>query len=370
MARITVEDCLDNVDNRFQLVLVATKRARQISLGADPMVPEENDKATVIALREIAEGLVGPGILDEEDKVPELSPYNARLGGGFDLPPGAEREMPGSLFAPIDAGDTLGGGAGEGSDDDTDAALIAALQREFSQNMFNDPNEEVATPPAADASASAPADAGGGYLGTGLPQSSDMITSDNLSPDATGSSSAQGDSLPGSAFSGSDPIASVEPVDDPALAPDPAPSLSDDNMGGLSASDAELLRALTADNFGAAADNEPAPAGDTGGASSDPLTAAEGSEEAASDEGLGEMFTSSALTDPSAKQDEPETVEALFGGDFSSEPAERPSVDSADVQGVSDGTSAETASGASQTTDDEQADGDPTTRKDSTDLDN
>ena len=66
MARITVEDCLENVDNRFQLVLVATKRARQLSDGAEPLVPVENDKHTVIALREIAEGLVTKAILDEK----------------------------------------------------------------------------------------------------------------------------------------------------------------------------------------------------------------------------------------------------------------------------------------------------------------
>ena len=58
MARITVEDCLDNIDNRFELVLTATKRARQIGHGSDPMVQEENDKPTVIALREIADGLI------------------------------------------------------------------------------------------------------------------------------------------------------------------------------------------------------------------------------------------------------------------------------------------------------------------------
>lgn len=58
MARITVEDCLENVDNRFDLVLLATKRARQLVRGADPKVPWENDKPTVVALREIAEGLV------------------------------------------------------------------------------------------------------------------------------------------------------------------------------------------------------------------------------------------------------------------------------------------------------------------------
>lgn len=59
MARITVEDCLDNVDNRFDLVMLATKRARQLATGGkEPMVKEDSDKVTVIALREIAEGLI------------------------------------------------------------------------------------------------------------------------------------------------------------------------------------------------------------------------------------------------------------------------------------------------------------------------
>jgi DNA-directed RNA polymerase subunit omega len=58
MARITVEDCLDRVDNRFDLVLLACKRARQLTHGVDPLVPWENDKATVVALREIADGVV------------------------------------------------------------------------------------------------------------------------------------------------------------------------------------------------------------------------------------------------------------------------------------------------------------------------
>ena len=66
MARITVEDCLENVDNRFQLVLVATKRARQLFDGAEPLVEVDNDKHTVIALREIADGLVTKAILEEQ----------------------------------------------------------------------------------------------------------------------------------------------------------------------------------------------------------------------------------------------------------------------------------------------------------------
>ncbi len=68
MARITVEDCLDNIENIFEMVLVAAKRARRVAHGADPMVDLENDKPTVIALREIAEGLVSPSILEEVEE--------------------------------------------------------------------------------------------------------------------------------------------------------------------------------------------------------------------------------------------------------------------------------------------------------------
>ena len=51
MARVTVEDCLEKIDNRFDLVLVAAKRTRQLMLGADPLVTDDRDKPTVIALR-------------------------------------------------------------------------------------------------------------------------------------------------------------------------------------------------------------------------------------------------------------------------------------------------------------------------------
>ena len=76
MARVTVEDCLKNVPNRFELVMVASKRARDLALGAaDPLVPWEDDKSTVVALREIAEGLVDAKVLDEsstEDRMVAL----------------------------------------------------------------------------------------------------------------------------------------------------------------------------------------------------------------------------------------------------------------------------------------------------------
>ena len=81
MARITVEDCIDRIPNRFQLVLVATRRARQIARGATAMVEVENDKPTVLALREIADGKTGVAVLDEimddEPMVEEQQPPTA-----------------------------------------------------------------------------------------------------------------------------------------------------------------------------------------------------------------------------------------------------------------------------------------------------
>jgi DNA-directed RNA polymerase subunit omega len=69
MARVTVEDCLKHVENRFELVLLASKRARQIATGGkDPLVEWENDKPTVVALREISAELITPSNIDKLDK--------------------------------------------------------------------------------------------------------------------------------------------------------------------------------------------------------------------------------------------------------------------------------------------------------------
>ncbi len=74
MARVTVEDCIDQVPNRFDLVVTAAQRARMIANGADPLVDEASDKPTVLALREIAEGVVN------DDNIKELqSELDARL---------------------------------------------------------------------------------------------------------------------------------------------------------------------------------------------------------------------------------------------------------------------------------------------------
>lgn len=86
MARITVEDCLQYVDNRFELVLLGSRRARQLAvMGKDPLVPVDNDKPTVIALREIEEGLIDNAVLNEaeaeEEGFEELLDLNAAENG-------------------------------------------------------------------------------------------------------------------------------------------------------------------------------------------------------------------------------------------------------------------------------------------------
>ncbi|MEN8107130.1 MAG: DNA-directed RNA polymerase subunit omega [Pseudomonadota bacterium] len=92
MARVTVEDCLENVDNRFQLVLVATKRARQLANGTEPFVAWENDKPTIVALREIADGLITPAILDEPVKLGIEEELAELLGAEAEAAPVAEAE--------------------------------------------------------------------------------------------------------------------------------------------------------------------------------------------------------------------------------------------------------------------------------------
>ncbi|UJF19280.1 DNA-directed RNA polymerase subunit omega [Vibrio sp. SS-MA-C1-2] len=89
MARVTVQDAVEKVGNRFDLVLVAARRARQMQTGGkDPLVPAENDKPTVIALREIEENLITQDILDarerqdqQEQDAAELAAVSAITGG-------------------------------------------------------------------------------------------------------------------------------------------------------------------------------------------------------------------------------------------------------------------------------------------------
>ena len=87
MARITVEDCLQHVPNLFQLVMVASKRARRLANGSEATVDWENDKPTVVALREVATGHIGPEILDEIEQrpLPEMMP-DAEMSGELRAP--------------------------------------------------------------------------------------------------------------------------------------------------------------------------------------------------------------------------------------------------------------------------------------------
>ncbi len=87
MARVTVEDCLEHVDNRFELVMVSSKRARQIATqGKEPLVPIENDKPTVIALREIAAGLIDASILIEPTQEEANALILSAAQDGFEEP--------------------------------------------------------------------------------------------------------------------------------------------------------------------------------------------------------------------------------------------------------------------------------------------
>ena len=80
MARVTVEDAVEQVGNRFDLVLIASRRARQIATGGkEPLVEVENDKPTVLALREIEEGLITTDVMDQSDKYEQVQQESAEL---------------------------------------------------------------------------------------------------------------------------------------------------------------------------------------------------------------------------------------------------------------------------------------------------
>ena len=115
MARLTVEDCLDNVENRFELVLIASQRARQLAMGADALVPEDNDKPTVIALREIAENLINKEILNAPEEV-QMEDIDAMIEGDLtaELKESLKEGMQEGLKASPE-GDVLKGSLPEGN---------------------------------------------------------------------------------------------------------------------------------------------------------------------------------------------------------------------------------------------------------------
>ena len=92
MARVTVEDAVDKIGNRFDLVLVASRRARQIATGGkDPLVELENDKPTVLALREIEAGLITSAVMDVSDRHEAVQQESAELAAGAAIVGGQEQ---------------------------------------------------------------------------------------------------------------------------------------------------------------------------------------------------------------------------------------------------------------------------------------
>ena len=80
MARVTVQDAVEKIGNRFDLILTAARRARQLELHqSEPLVPEDNDKPTVIALREIEKGLINNEIMDRQDRYEQLEQETAEI---------------------------------------------------------------------------------------------------------------------------------------------------------------------------------------------------------------------------------------------------------------------------------------------------
>ncbi|MGW9231141.1 DNA-directed RNA polymerase subunit omega [Pseudorhizobium sp. NPDC055634] len=119
MARVTVEDCIDKVDNRFELVLLASHRARQISQGASITVDRDNDKNPVVALREIADETLSPDDL-KEDLIHSLQKHVE-----VDEP-----EHDASSLLPANAGATSGAAGGEEEEDAPEAVTFDQMSEE------------------------------------------------------------------------------------------------------------------------------------------------------------------------------------------------------------------------------------------------
>ena len=134
MARITVTDCLGEIDNRFQLVLIAARRTRQLIFGAEPRVEDHGEKPTVLALREIAAGKVGPEILEEDALLPGFTRFNE-----VENPFPEYAEYTGS--AEIGAPDPF---AGESTDGTAEEALAAALAQAAAKLGIDPPDAAAA----------------------------------------------------------------------------------------------------------------------------------------------------------------------------------------------------------------------------------
>jgi DNA-directed RNA polymerase subunit omega len=151
MARITVEDAVQKVGNRFDLVLLAARRARQIAIGGKkPLVDEENDKPTVIALREIEEDLISKETLDRLDQqTQDLSEPisglddNLSLGENDQIGEGFLNEMSFKEFSmKMQAADELDEGAEDDDDDDDDLGFGMSVKEDLSAEPESSEDEK------------------------------------------------------------------------------------------------------------------------------------------------------------------------------------------------------------------------------------
>jgi len=129
MARITVEDCLEKVENRFHLVRVASKRARQIMNGKEPTLDWDNDKATVLALREIAAGNITEEMLDEK---PIVNDDEAIFG---------QSEIDEEIGTLLSEGDSEGGNQLEATSEE-ESLDEKSLEENSSDTNSKEPEEE------------------------------------------------------------------------------------------------------------------------------------------------------------------------------------------------------------------------------------
>lgn len=151
MARVTVEDCLDNLENRFELVLVAAKRARQLAMGAQAHLEWENDKPTVMALREIADNYVDASVLNEED-IPGTEDEVESEEMAATMSSEAEAEV-GALAAQAENGTAQAATTeaapqqeqAAGGEVDVAAALAAALAADLGGNLGGGSSDDEST---------------------------------------------------------------------------------------------------------------------------------------------------------------------------------------------------------------------------------
>jgi DNA-directed RNA polymerase subunit omega len=242
MARITVEDCLKLIDNQFDLVMIAAKRARRIANGADPLVDLENDKPTVVALREIAAGLINEEILAEMDEPVEdiLSSEAAEELLASTPMPGMNLQAPAApkIRVPAPAIETPAPEVGAAKVEPSDDAVAAAIAAELAAAM----NASADIAPAEGASADeAPAEDAGAEEQVAGATPKDILGMTPTLADEAPVEEASAEEAPAEDAAAEEQVAEATPADILGMAPSPADEAPADEApnedGDLPASD-------------------------------------------------------------------------------------------------------------------------------------